>query len=123
MEAILDTNFIISCLMKQIDFIEELQDKGFKIVVPREVLQEMKDLKRKDKTSRAENTAIDIALQIIETKKVKKISLGENYVDKALIAKGKEGVYIATLDKGIQRQVPNRIVIKSASKSLEIERD
>ncbi len=46
MEVILDSSFIISCVKRKIDFISQLEEKGFKVLVAREVLQELKDMKR-----------------------------------------------------------------------------
>ena len=122
MEAILDSSFIISCVRKRIDFLEELKNMGFTAVVPREVFQEIKDLRSRNKSSREDRTAIDIAMEMIEKGKVKKVGLGEMRVDDALIKKGKEGIYIATLDRAIKRAVPNKIVILDAKNSLGIER-
>lgn len=122
MEAILDSSFIISCIRKRIDFLDELKNLGFTAVIPREVLQEMKDLRLRNKSSREDRTAIDIAMEIIEKGKVKKVGLGEGRVDDALIHKGKQGIYIATLDRGIKRAVPNKIVILDAKNGLGIER-
>ena len=91
MEVILDTNFIISCVMKGIDFLSQLKEKGFKIVVPREVIYEMKDLKLKKGQSHDERIAIDVALQLLAAKEIKRMTLGEGKVDNSLIKKGKEG--------------------------------
>jgi rRNA-processing protein FCF1 len=121
MEAILDTNFIISCLRKRIDFQEELAKLGFIPLIPREVMQELKDLKNK-KISREDKIAIDIALELMQKKKIKKISLGQGKVDEELIKKGKSGVYIATLDAAVKRSIPNKIVISSAQNTLLVER-
>lgn len=122
MEVLLDTNFIISCVKKRIDFFSSLEELGFKVIVPREVFQEMKDLKATGKISKEEKTAIEVALMLLDDKKVNKKRVGGKYVDEGLIAKGKEGVFIATLDKEILREIPNAIVIRSASKDLEIVR-
>lgn len=122
MEVFLDTNFIISCLMKKIDFLGELETMGFRIKVPKGVLQEMKDLKKESKTSRKEREAIDMAFQLLESRKVKRTNIGGRNVDEGLIAKGKEGIYIATLDRGIKVKIPNRVVIDSAKKGLKVER-
>lgn len=122
MEVILDTNFIISCVMKRIEFIDELEEMGFKVRVPRRVLQEMKDLKTESKTTRAERQAIEIAFSLLDERKVKKVRIGGNYVDEGLIQKGKEGTYIATLDREIKHKIPNKVVIDSAGKKLKIER-
>lgn len=124
MEVLLDTNFIISCLVKRIDFLGELEGMGFKVKVPREVLQELKDLKTKDKTvSKYEKSMIDVAFSLLEEKKVKKMKIGGKNVDEGLIAKGNEGYYIATLDRVIKNKIPNRVVISGATKSLVVERN
>lgn len=120
MEAILDSSFILSCMKKNIDFIAQLEEMGFKAVVPREVMQELKDLRLK--SSREDKMAIEIALSLIELRKVKKMSFGSGNVDEQLIKKGRSGVYIATLDKAIKREIPNKIVISSARKGIEVER-
>jgi len=122
MEVLLDANFIISCILKKIDFKSQLEEKGFKIVVPREVIQELKDLKFRKGMSHEERTAINVALEIFSSKKIKKIGFGENKVDDMLIKKGKEGVYIATLDKEIKRQIPNKVIIIDAKKEIALER-
>ncbi len=123
MEAILDSSFIISCVRKRIDFLEELKNLGFTAIVPREVLQEMKDLRLRNKSSREDRTAIDIAMEILNDKKIKKMTIGDsNRVDHALIKRGKKGIFIATLDREIKRSVPNRIVIIDAKNGLGIER-
>ncbi|MFH1425509.1 MAG: PIN domain-containing protein [archaeon] len=123
MEVLLDANFIISCVRKRIDFIDELEVLGFKVKVPREVLQELKDLKREKKLGRETRTAINIAFQMLDDGGVKKVGVGGRTVDEGLIAKGKEGVYIATLDKEILRGVPNKIVIDNSKKGLKVERE
>lgn len=121
MEVILDTNFIISCILKKIDFLSQLEAKGFKVVVPREVMQELKDLRNKRMTH-AERVAIDVALESFSSRKVKKMTIGQGRVDDLLIKMGKQGVFIATLDREVKRQVPNRIVIYNSSKEVGVER-
>jgi len=124
MEAFLDTNFIISCMKKKIDFISQLENLGFKIAIPREVLHELKDLRLKVK--REEKIAIDLALKMVENNgKIKKSGLSETEsVDKQLIKIGREqGVYIASLDSEVKRNVPNRVVISNSGNKLIVERD
>lgn len=122
MEALLDTNFIISCILKKIDFLAQLREKGFKVVVPREVLQELKDLKY-NRITHEEKEAINVALKMLSSKEIKKTTVGGGKVDDLLIKRGLEGVYIATLDNGIKRKIPNKIAIFSAKKEVGIERD
>lgn len=121
MEVLLDTNFIISSVKKKIDFISELESMGFKVILPREVFQELKDLRLK--VQKSDKSAIDLALKLFESKKIKKTTIGHMKVDKGLIEKGRQGFYIATLDKGIRRCVPNRIIISNSKNSLIIDRE
>lgn len=118
MEVILDTNFIISCIRKKIDFLSQLEEQGFKVAVPREVLQELKDVRRDKKTSRDDRTAIDLAMEMLLNKKIKKMSLGSGKVDNWLVQKGNDGYYIATLDKDVKHHVPRKIVIFNAQKRV-----
>ncbi len=122
MEVLLDTSFILSCIRKRIDFLSQLKDLGFKVVVPREVLEELKDLRKSGRESREDRTAIAVALKMFELNKVKKTGLGSGGVDSGLIEKGKKGIYIATLDAAIKRSVPNKIVIFDSKKSVGILR-
>ena len=123
MEVILDTNFIISCMMKRIDFMAQLGEMGFVVKVPKEVIEELKDLQTNNKkTSRKEREIINVALSWLEGKKVKKIKLGGK-VDLKLIERGREGIYIATLDNGIKREIPNKVVINNAAGRVEVMRD
>lgn len=121
MEVLLDSSFIISCMRKKIDFISSLEQQGFRILLPREVFQELRDLRTE--VSREDRVAIDLALQMIENKGVKKMKLGGTTVDEGLINKGRQGVYIATLDNGIKKHIPNKISISLSKNDIEIFRD
>ena len=84
-------------------------------------MQEMKDLHNRSGVSRDDKVAIDVALEMFERGKVKKISFGSGKVDDYLIDLGKSGAYIATLDRAIKKQVPNRVVIFSAQGRVGVE--
>jgi len=120
MEVLLDSNFIISCIRKRIDFIDELEALGFKVALPREIVQELKDLK--SKVGHEDRAAIAVALKMFENSKIKKIKLGNGKVDDKLIDYGKKGAYIASLDAYIKRSVPNKVVINAASNKIVVER-
>ena len=120
MEVILDTNFIISCVRRRIDFVEELAKQGFRIKVPKEVIEEMKDIR--NEVSRDERLAIDMAFEILDANKVEKMRLSNIKVDDGLIQLGKKGAYIATLDSAIKRVVPNVVSIENASNGIIVER-
>lgn len=119
MEVLLDSNFIISCIKKRIDFLAQLEEQGFKVLLPVEVYQELKDLKKK--LPHEDRVAIDIALDLFQTSGIKKIKLGNMSVDKGLIEKGKSGAYIATLDKAIKNEVQNKVVIFEAQRRIGLE--
>mgnify|MGYP001173107703 FL=1 len=118
MKVLLDTSFIVSCIRKRIDFLTGLKEQGFEIFLPREVLQELKDLKKKSSTSQEDRLAINVAFEMFEKEDFKKISLGGKNVDLGLIEKGKNGFFIATLDAEIKNSIPNKIVIFSSKKSV-----
>lgn len=121
MQVLLDSSFIITCVRERIDFLTQLEEQGFTSVVPREVLQEMKDLRTSNRSSREDRQAIDVALDLIEQRGVKKTSLGTGKVDDWLIKKGQDGIFIATLDTGIKKRVPKRVVIFNAQGRVGIE--
>jgi len=123
MEVVLDSSFIVSCVKRNIDFVGKLRGLGFKVLLPREVMQEIKDLKLKTK-AREDKVAVELALQILnENKDIKKMTIGTGRVDNELIKLGKAGAYVATLDNFIRRSVPNRVVINNAKNNIEVERD
>ncbi|NCN98716.1 hypothetical protein COU62_02965 [Candidatus Pacearchaeota archaeon CG10_big_fil_rev_8_21_14_0_10_35_219] len=120
MKVILDTNFILTCIKDRIDFLSQLEEQGFEILVPHEVLEEMKDIRKK--VSRDTRIVIDVAFQLFDKENVKKVKLGRRSVDLGLIKKGREGYYIATLDAEIKGKVPKRVVIFSGKKEVGVEK-
>jgi rRNA-processing protein FCF1 len=121
MEVLLDSSFVISCIKRNIDFISELESKGFRVILPNEVFQELKDLRLKLKHD--DRFIVDLALEMFSRRKVERTSLGKNGVDLGLIQIGRKGAFIASLDSHIKRSVPNRVVISSSLNNLIIERD
>ena len=120
MEVIVDTSFIISCIKKKIDFVLELEGMGFKVLLPKEVFEEVKDLRiNSDIGTR---TAANVAIEMFSKRKVKSMTLGDKIVDEGLIEFGKKGAYIATLDSVIKRSVPNKVIISEAGNKLIVER-
>lgn len=119
----MDTSFIVSCIKERIDFFFELKKMGFKIIVPKEVFEELRDLRFSGNKSHEDKVAVNVALEILSSKKVKKRGFGGKKVDDALIKVGREGAYVATLDRGIKRSVPNRVVLLKARGAIGVERD
>lgn len=121
MQVILDSSFIISCVRERIDFLTQLHEQGFTPIVPREILQEMKDLRLRSGTSHDDRIAIDVAFEMFEKEKIKKTTLGEGKVDEWLVKRGKDGIFIATLDNGIKKRIPKKIVIFKAQNRVGVE--
>ena len=119
MEVLLDSNFIIGCVKHKVDFVSELKEKGFRVLLPKEVFEELKDLRLN--SAPQTRAAIEVALEMIEKRKPEKMTLGTKTVDEGLIDHGKKGRYIATMDNVIKRSVPNKIGI-SADGQILVER-
>ena len=111
MRVLLDSSFIVSCVRNRIDFLSQLEEQGFKVIAPREVMQELKDLKSESKTSHDDRIAINVALDLLSKRNIGKIKIGGKNVDEGLIMRGREGYYVATLDAGIKRKIPNKVII------------
>jgi len=85
---------------------------GFKILVPKQVVSELKKNKA------------EVALTLLERERnsFEVIDLGVNYVDKGIIkfASQNPEITIATLDKEIKKAVKNQKVIIRGKKKLEV---
>ena len=112
---LLDTNFILSCIRKKIDFFEELQSMGFSVIIPKQVIEEIKGLSKS-------KTEAEVALKILEKSEFRKITLHGKNVDNGIVkvAKENEGWIIATLDKEIKGKIKNQKLTIRGEKKLEI---
>ncbi|MFW5846539.1 MAG: hypothetical protein ACOCUU_00115 [Nanoarchaeota archaeon] len=120
-KAVLDTSFIISAVGKKIDFFKELEYLGFKILIPQEVLIELKGIAQGKKKRMKFRDLADTALKIIECSDFEEIILGIKKVDTGLVnyAKEDEEVYIGTLDKEIIKKLKGKTIILKG-KRLEV---
>lgn len=110
-DILLDTNFIVSCVKKKIDFFEQLEElfPGSKILVPLQVIREIKELSGKGKI--ADREAAKLSFAIISQKKQENleiIDLKKGGVDKGILdyAPEKKTTFItATLDKKLRKKL------------------
>ncbi len=121
-KVLLDTNFIITCIKQKIDFFKEIYEIGAEIIIPKQVLQELKNIsddKNQNKISRAN---AQLALKIIEKNKYTPLLFEGGYVDKEIIKYSKEHpkIIIATLDKDLQKNIKSRKMIIRGRKRLEV---
>lgn len=110
---ILDTSFILSCVRKKIDFFEEISNSGLEILIPLQVIEEIKSIK---------NSESKTALLILKDKKYKSIDLKTKKVDEGILkfSEKNKGDIIATIDKELQMKIYARRMIIRGSKKLEI---
>lgn len=120
-KVILDTNFILSCIRKKIDFFEEIKFIGLKILIPNQVIKEIKGIAESKKKLKFREEA-KLALRLLEKNSFKKIDLKRKNVDRGLInlAKGNKDTIIATLDREIKEKVENQKLIIRGNKKLEM---
>ena len=114
-KALLDTNFILTCVRQKIDFFDELSSEGISIIIPEQVINEIK--KFEDKKSEANS-----ALKLLKNNLFKKIDIGKGHVDKKIINYAKENpeTIIATLDREIKSKIKNKKLVIKGKKKLEI---
>jgi len=82
-KAVLDTNFILTCVKQKIDFFDEIRFMGFEIVIPEEVIFELKKIQKSGSKLHSRNNA-QLALKILEKNQFKKMNLKTKKVDKGL---------------------------------------
>ncbi len=128
MKIILDTNFLIYCAKNKLDYKEKignLINEGFELVVPMQVVEELKSLKNDKwkKVSGKDKMAIDLALQLLEVNKVKKVKVSGNSVDEGIVNLANENKknIVCTLDREMRHNLP-RVILINRFKKLMITR-
>ena len=111
-KVILDSSFIITCVRQKIDFFEQINLMGMQILIPKQVIREIKNLK---------NSAAKTSLKVLKKGKFKKIDLGKGKVDNLIINFAKKNdVVVATLDREIKKKTQNNKLIIRGKKKLEV---
>ena len=121
MKIILDTNFLIYCAKEKLDYIEEISNlvnEGYELVVPLQVIEELERLKIKTKKGK-DKRASDLALQLLEKNKIKKVKVKGETVDQGIINLSNENKknIVATLDREM-RGVLGRVILVNRGKKL-----
>jgi rRNA-processing protein FCF1 len=124
-QALLDTNFIISCTSQKIDFIHDLKIMGYEIIIPQEVIKEINGLSNSKGKGTKLKISSNIASNIINLNReqLKIVSIGEGEVDNQIVkyAKLHPETVIATLDNELKSKIKAspKIVIRDR-RSLEV---
>ena len=120
-QVVLDTNFIMACIKRKIDFFNEIKFMGYKVLIPKEVIKELKKIINSKQKLHNKETA-KIALKIIKLNKFKKIELKKKNVDNAIaeFANSNKGIIVATLDKDLKNKIKGQKMIIRDKKKLEV---
>jgi hypothetical protein len=112
-KVVLDTSFILTCVKQKIDFFEKIKFMGMQILIPKQVIREMKSIN---------NSNSELSFKILKKNKFKEIDLGKGKVDNLLInfAKENKEVIVATLDREIKKKTPNSKLVIRGKKNLKI---
>jgi len=128
MKIILDTNFLIYCAKNKLDYVEKigsLVNEGFELVVPMQVVNELEKLKndKLKKVSGKDKLAIDLALQLLDFNKVKKVKIKGKSVDEGIINLADENKknIVCTLDRQM-RHILGRVILISKGEKLMLTR-
>jgi len=120
-KTVLDTNFILTCVKQKIDFFDEIRFMGMEILIPEEVLEEIKRIMNRGKKLHFRENA-KLALKILEKGKFKKIKLETEDVDTGLanFATKNKDVTVATLDRELKKKIKKPKLVIRGKKKLEI---
>ena len=119
-KVVLDTSFILTCVRQKIDFFEDLYLGGFQILIPKQVIDEIRKNLNSKKVKESENA--NMVLKLLRNNLYKQIDLKLRNVDNGIIKFANENsdMIIATLDKGIKNKIKNSKLIIRGKKKLEI---
>jgi len=114
---ILDTNFLIYCAEKKIDYksrINELMSSGHKVVVPTQVIDELKKISHVSKKL-SDRSAASLALQLLNHNKIPEILTTGKNADEGILKIQSNNV-VATLDYNLKKNVERALVISPKGK-------
>lgn len=128
MKIILDTNFLIYCAKKKLDYVEKignLINEGFELVVPEQVVRELESLRDDGlkKVSGRDKDAASLALQLLGANKVKKVNVSGKTVDEGILnlaGEDKKNI-VATLDREM-RGILGRVILVNKQGKLMLTR-
>lgn len=118
--VVLDTNFILSCIRKKIDFFHEIKFSGLRIIIPIQVVAELENLSETGNLKLREEAKFSLLL--FKKNTFEKVDLKIKNVDNGIVkfAKEHEDYIIATLDKEIKDKIKNQKLIIRGEKELEV---
>lgn len=126
MEILLDTNFVLTCVLQKIDFVElseEMFNEKIEWILPKQVINELEKIEKDKRQKKQFRDGAKLSLEILDTINFKIINLNKNpNIDIAI----KDYIFdkpiiLATNDKNLKKRVKNRILSIRGTKSLILE--
>ena len=118
---ILDTNFLVYCAENKIDYVPEIMSimtEGYELVVPEQVISELRELSKKAKKL-SDRSGAFLALKLLEHNKVKAVMTEGKYADEAIINMVRIGGIVATLDLKLRKNLKNsRVIVIRGNKQV-----
>ena len=140
MKVILDTNFLIYCAKERLDYVEKIENlfsNNYELVVPAQVVEELKKVSEKKKekipllkrkpryrrTTGKDKEAALLAIKLLEANKVRIIEVEGETVDKGIInlANSNKKNIVCTLDKEM-RDILGRVILINQGRKLMLTR-
>ena len=117
---VLDTNFILSCIRKKIDFFNDLTFAGFSLIIPKEVVRELEKISETGGKKFQDES--NIALSLLKKNDFKKVDLNTKNVDNGIVLFAGKNLdfIIATLDREIKNKIKNQKLVIRGNGKLEI---
>lgn len=123
--VLLDTNFMLVCVKQKIYFLEDIKLLGMKIIIPKQVINELKLILNSKKKLHFRKD-VEVVLKILEKNKnsFREINLskyGKN-TDKRIkkFSDENKNIIVATLDKKLKNKIKNKKMVIRGKKNLEI---
>lgn len=120
-KILLDTNFLMACIRQGIDFFDEISYQGYEVLIPENVIRELKKIISSKQKLHNRETA-ELALKILSKNKYRTVKFQKRNVDNAIaeFANSKDNVIVATLDRELKNKInKNKMVIRN-KKKLEV---
>lgn len=122
---VLDTNFLIYCAKQKIDYVEEIKNllsEDHKLIVPSQVITELKTLQVKAKKYSDKNAA-KLSLALLKSNKINEVNVDGSYADEAILSLSKDrNIIIATHDRILKNKLRSkRLIVIQNIKKLALE--
>jgi rRNA-processing protein FCF1 len=108
---------------QKIDFFEQIENLGFEIIVPEQVMKEIEKLTRHGKSLKLREQA-ELSLKILKVSKegFRKVKMKSRNVDNGIkkFADANPQAIIATLDRELKKRTSNQKLVIRDKKKIEV---